>query len=81
MGTSFGASIAVLAKKPYPLIQKMVLISPVLSYSQKNYDDFGLLFKPFLEIIIENQEIFKVYPQATDDLDKSLNNSNRLILS
>lgn len=41
----------------------------------KLIEDFGISFKPYLEISVPNQEIFKAYP--TDiDLDRSLNASN-----
>ena len=32
--------------------------------------------KTYIELLIENQDTIKIYPQQSDDLDKSLNSSN-----
>ena len=62
-------------------MNKKVFIRLYLDYLEVNYkfcDDFGLVFKPFLEINIEGQEETKVLPQSNFDgeLEKSLNFSN-----
>jgi hypothetical protein len=65
----------------YEMMNKKVFIRLYLDYLEVNYkfcDDFGLVFKPFLEINIEGQEETKVLPQSNFDgeLEKSLNFSN-----
>jgi hypothetical protein len=46
-----------------------------IDITYKLIEDFGISFKPYLEISVPNQEIFKVYP-CDMDLDRSLNASN-----